>query len=158
MKLHVLSDRAAHWRSRAYAARLSPGLASRSSRRAATLVIAWESHGKGGGEHDQDESTRNARAGGRNISVRADSWRRRSFRAGERHADDRLQRQLAVVRPDDGSFGGQSHDPGDLSRDLRSICRAEPRSILRAWPADEMGLERGQDESLDGRARGRRLA
>ena len=42
--------------------------------------------------------------------------------------------------------------------DLRSVCRAEPGSLVRAWPPDQMGLERRQDQGVDGCARRGRLA
>ena len=65
---------------------------------------------------------------------------------------------LPVVRSDGRAVGGQPDHPGDLSLHLRSVYRPEARSVVRARPADQMGLERRQDQGLDGRARGRRLA
>ena len=92
----------------------------------------------------------------RRASCRACCSAARRFARRQGHADDRLQRQPALLRSDRRAFVGQSDHPGDLPLDLRSIYRAEARPVLRARPADRLGLERRQDQGLDGRARGRR--
>src|SRR5580693_4709313 len=56
--------------------------------------------GNVGGQHDQTESTRDARIGRRDVPIRTSAWRRLRVSATERHADDRLQRQSSVVRSD----------------------------------------------------------
>ena len=74
------------------------------------------------------------------------------------HAHHRLQRQPAVVRSDDG--------PSAVNPTIQAIYRSifdqyigqKPDLAFEARPADRMGLERRQDEALDGRARGRQLA
>ena len=53
---------------------------------------------------------------------------------------------LPSFDPTVGPLVGQSDDPGDLPLDLRSVYRAERRPLARARPADEMGLERRQDQ------------
>src|ERR1700728_4413 len=80
-------------------------------------------------------------------------------RRGRReHAQHCLQRQPAVLRPRCRALLGQSHHPGDLPVDIRSICRPEARPVVRARPADRLGLERRQEQSLDGCEAERRLA
>ena len=74
------------------------------------------------------------------------------------HAQHRLQRQPAVLRPGRRAVVGQSDHPGDLPLGLRSIYRPEAQSRVRARPAHRLGLERRQDQGLDGRAGERRLA
>ncbi len=102
-------------------------------------------------------STPSARARGNRDSFAA-SVQRRGGRAERRQAHDRFQRQPSLVRSDGRALGGQSDDPGDLPRHLRSACRAEARPVLHARSSDRLGMERRQVEGLDGCARGRRLA
>ena len=82
--------------------------------------------------------------GGAGISFAA-SVQRRGCRRDRRQADDRFQRQPSLVRSDGRALGGQSDDPGDLPRDLRSALSGRSPTFLRARPSDHLGLERRQD-------------
>ena len=82
----------------------------------------------------------------------------RSRGEDRRHADHRLSRAAAGVGSDHGPLVGQPAAHVDLQMRLRPVRRSEPRSVLHPRPADQVGLERGQDQDRDDRARGRQVA
>src|SRR5580704_9238864 len=85
------------------------GIRSRSPRLGvAEPTMAPLEDGKAGGQYDQTQSTRDARIGRRDVPIRTSAWRRLRLRANERRADDRLQRQSAVVRSDRWTVRGLS--------------------------------------------------